>query len=238
MQYQNEKFSHLNWQKIIKYGVIILFSVFIVRMVYSIYIAHMIFGTASSMISTQAANMDKLHAKNQADVRDIQNKMQDGIQSMKEHADNFDDKFAKFADDFTSSLQAEYYRIDERNRRDAIYDFLNHHFKSYDADLYEIDRKKFIAANHYDVPDYVKYDELRSAVYKCNMNRHNQDEMRRYKNKVARLKAEHQEKLVKSVPKPDYWQWPLSKEQMNKIADDAFLYPFSIISLEGQCRGD
>lgn len=237
MQQNHDLFPVWKWRKIITISMIIIFAIFVTRMIYSIYITNMLFNTASNMIAAQESQMDKLSFDSKLEANDIQREIKVGIRSMKENAEKLDNNFTTFERDFSESLQAEYDRIDRRRRITDIRNFLDQHFRYYDQALYEQDRKKFIATTHYDVPNYAKYNELRDAVIKCHMDDHNQRAERNYRNHIAQLKAEHDSKLIQSVKRPVYWQWPLSKDQIDSISV-GYLTPFDFITLEGKCRLD
>lgn len=233
--YNDEKIvSQWNWKNFAKIIIIIIVLLYVIRAFYSTYTANSIIGIASNIVPTQEAHVKKLNEEGRAEVKKIQDEMIQGANAIEENASHLVGKLASFEKEFTESLEAEYAKIRERHRKQYIREFLDSHFHYYDVTLYEADRKKFMDSWHYSLPDYVQYDELRKTALKCHIARHNHYESLNYKNMVAQLKTEHQEKRIRSLQKPNYWKWPLTKDQLETI----YLHPipvFDVITLQGQC---
>lgn len=235
--YTDEKINtQWNWQNIIKILLVIIVSLYIVRTIYSVYSAHSVMSMTSDIISLKKKQFNKLNNESNDQISKVQNGISDGIKSIEQNAKHVEDKMTDFSKNFNESLEKELTKMRERHRREYIENFLNDHFYYYDVALYESDRKKAIESTHYTLPDYAQYDALRNKALQCHIERHNHQEEVNYKNAIAELKFEHNEKHISKIPKPDYWKWPLTKGQHSTIS----LHPipvFGVMTLEGRCIG-
>lgn len=230
--------NHLkwDWQKAIKMGVAVIVILAILRAVYTIFIVNDDMRLVSNMVSAQEAPSKTLHQESDAEIRKVQEGLANGAKKMEAQTQQFESRMDNFYKDFSESLQAELDRRESERRRDYIRHFLEAHVDFYDAALYEADRKNAIDERHYPLSDYKQYSAMRETAMRCHMQFHNQEEEKRYRNQIAQLKAEHKDKLIPFVPKPDVWKWPLTSEKSMKIKTDHYNLIFLMITPEGQCR--
>jgi hypothetical protein len=180
--------------------------------------------------------MKQLQLENTDGIKKVQSGLANGAKEMEEKSKEFQSRFDNFAKEFSSSLQEELDKIEADRRRKFIRDFLENHARFYDAELYEIDRKKAREEAPYPLPDYAHYAKLRDAAMRCQMEVHNQTEEKDYRNQIGELKATHQERLIKHVRKPDIWHWPLTGDQLTTIRMNNMNLVFLHVTPEGQCR--
>jgi len=232
----NKAIFELDWQTLIKAGVGIIVVFYIFETICSLYLFNDVIDTTSGILSRQESQLKNLNLDADAEVKRTQDGMTNGVKEMQAGAKHLEDKLTNFANDFNDSLQAELDKMAKRHQQEYISEFLEKHVDYYDSNLYNADRNKSIAETKYPIPDYKQYVVLREAAIQCHVKLHNQQEETIYRNDIARLKAEQKTKVISSLPKPDYWKWPLTTEQWSKITTEEYRRLFILLTPEGQCR--
>jgi hypothetical protein len=222
-----------------KLAVAVVVIVYLLKAIYSVTTNHNEINEMAHYLSIQEKDLKEFNQQSDKDVQAIQHGMANGAKEFDQKLDDFSKSLSEFADDFTSSLDAELKRREEHVQNRVFYGFVDDHLSYYDADAYEKDRQRELTDYPgHTLPTYEEYVKLREEAYRCNWIAHNKWEQLAYNNEVGRLKAEHNKTALANVRKPDIWSWPLTNELNQKIREEYFPRFFSYITQDGKCRNE
>lgn len=236
MRNYDEVLSRWNWRHGVKFAVAVVVVIYLLKAIYSVTTSHSEINEMAHFLAVQEKDFKEFHQESDKEVEAIQNGMANGAKEFDRKVDSFSKSLDDFAKDFTSSLDAAIKTIEEHDQQRTFDYFVDAHYNYYDEESYEKDRQKELSKSAIlKLPTYKEFVVLREKAFQCGWKFHNDFHETYYKNKIAQLKADHNEAAIASVPKPDLWPWPITSEVREKIIDQYFPHVISIVRQDGTC---
>jgi hypothetical protein len=231
----NEKVINFNWKNAVKYGIAVIVFLSVIYNIILVVKSKFNEEDISQFIAKQQAEFREFQTNHDKGIKTIQDGMSDGAKEVEKNILNFQNKADNFHDDFNKSLAIEKAIVHERLQSSAISEFLEEHVIDFDKDVYERGRDKFIKQTTYNVPNYEQYNQLREAAKHCRVIKNNAFSQDEYANKIAEIRSEHREDLIKTVPKPAILNWPLSYDESKELILKNYMNFFIVLSKKGEC---